>query len=435
MSLYKRVTCAKGGTCNTKGRNAKCSKCGKRPEGGAWWYRFRFAGRVIHESSRSQSLTIAREAEKQRRRQLEESWNRITRRTLPPTFDKASEEWLELQHGRVAQNTISIAKTSLKHLRTVFGSRLLCDISPEDIDTYQQKRVREKAQGKTVNIEVGILRQIMKHNDCWLPLAEKVKPLPVRKGIGRALAPDEENLLLARCTTVDSACYTATVIALNTTMRKDEIRKLRWKQIDLLNGVLTVGTSKTEAGTGRVIPLNPAATRALADWGKRFPSHEPEHYVFPWCEGKHIELSKPTKGWRTAWRTATRAVECPKCGRLQRPTDACEDERCKEDMRKIKSPLAGLRFHDLRHTAITKLAESQASDQTIMAIAGHVSRQMLEHYSHIRMAAKRSALDAIATPLPGVNSSGAASAPARRVHQNDNQKGLHQNAAVGKLLN
>ena len=53
-------------------------------------------------------------------------------------------------------------------------------------------------------------------------------------------------------------------------------------------------------------------------------------------------------------------------------------------MRGIKSPLSGLRFHDLRHTAITKLAESQASDQTIMAIAGHVSQQMLEHYSHIR---------------------------------------------------
>ena len=73
---------------------------------------------------------------------------------------------------------------------------------------------------------------------------------------------------------------------------------------------------------------------------------------------------------------------------------------CKADMHDIKNPLAGLRFHDLRHTAITKLAESQASDQTIMAIAGHVSRQMLEHYSHIRLAAKRTALDSIATPLP-----------------------------------
>jgi integrase len=54
-----------------------------------------------------------------------------------------------------------------------------------------------------------------------------------------------------------------------------------------------------------------------------------------------------------------------------------------------------LRFHDLRHTCITKLAESQASEQTLMAIAGHVSRQMIEHYSHIRMEAKRVALDAI----------------------------------------
>jgi integrase len=61
-----------------------------------------------------------------------------------------------------------------------------------------------------------------------------------------------------------------------------------------------------------------------------------------------------------------------------------------------------VRFHDLRHAAITKLSESQASDQTIMSIAGHVSRQMLEHYSHIRLAAKRAALDSIARPCPSL---------------------------------
>jgi len=54
------------------------------------------------------------------------------------------------------------------------------------------------------------------------------------------------------------------------------------------------------------------------------------------------------------------------------------------------------RFHDLRVTCITKLSESQASDQTVMAIAGHVSKRMLEHYSRIRTDAKRAALDAIA---------------------------------------
>jgi hypothetical protein len=53
-----------------------------------------------------------------------------------------------------------------------------------------------------------------------------------------------------------------------------------------------------------------------------------------------------------------------------------------------------VRFHDLRHTCVTKLAEGRTSAQTLMAIAGHVSRKMLEHHSHIRMEAKRVALDA-----------------------------------------
>lgn len=47
---------------------------------------------------------------------------------------------------------------------------------------------------------------------------------------------------------------------------------------------------------------------------------------------------------------------------------------------------------DLRHTCITKLSGGQASEQTLMSIAGHLSRKMPEHYSHIRMAAKRAAL-------------------------------------------
>jgi hypothetical protein len=41
------------------------------------------------------------------------------------------------------------------------------------------------------------------------------------------------------------------------------------------------------------------------------------------------------------------------------------------------------------------LAESKASDSTIMGIAGHVSRKMLQRYSHVRMEAKRNALDAL----------------------------------------
>jgi hypothetical protein len=105
--------------------------------------------------------------------------------------------------------------------------------------------------------------------------------------------------------------------------------------------------------------------------------------------------TKPMNGWRSAWRSLTRAVTCPACAELQNPAALCRNEKCEADISKLKSSTAGLRFHDLRHHAITELAESQASDRTVMSIAGHVSQQMLAHYSHVRIEAKRKALDAL----------------------------------------
>jgi integrase len=158
----------------------------------------------------------------------------------------------------------------------------------------------------------------------------------------------------------------------------DEIRMLHWSQIDFEKRTVMVGRAKTQAGTGRVIPLNQPAFEALAKWAGRLVEAKPEDYVFPACEAAGIERdhpdkeridpSKPITSWRSAWRAALKRAE------LQ------------------------IRFHDLRHTCITKLAESQASEHTLMAIACHVSRKMIEHYSHIRMAAKRAALDAIVNP-------------------------------------
>ena len=53
---------------------------------------------------------------------------------------------------------------------------------------------------------------------------------------------------------------------------------------------------------------------------------------------------------------------------------------------------------------ITDLAESGAGDQTIMDIAGHVSKSMLKHYSHIRMEAKRNALESLVKRNPAIRS-------------------------------
>jgi integrase len=297
----------------------------------------------------------------------------------------------ECVHGidhRMAAKTQSIHRLALKHLLPFLGGKLLCDITAPQIADYQRIRLQSGAQGRTVNIEVATLRQVMKAADLWLPLAGKVRMLRERHDVAKALTPEQEQALLRGTAVADSACHTATILALNTAMRKDEIRLLRWGQIDFENRTLIVGRSKTDAGTGRLINHQPARIRGTGPLGQI------DHYVFPWCENRQIDPTRATNGWRTAWRRA-----------LKRTGFHC-------------------RFHDLRVTCITKLAESQASDMTIMAIAGHVSRKMLEHYSRIRTDAKRAALDAIAAPIFQVG-----------VHQNVHQLEEGVSDRLAKPLN
>jgi integrase len=126
-----------------------------------------------------------------------------------------------------------------------------------------------------------------------------------------------------------------------------------------------------------VIPLNRNAIVTLAELRERtevIGASQPEHFIFPTCEpGKPIDPTTPMKSWRSAWRSLTEA-----------------------------DGLKGLRFHDLRHQAITELCEMGLSDMTVMGIAGHVSREMLQHYSHIRLDAKRKALEGLETQTPMV---------------------------------
>jgi integrase len=255
---------------------------------------------------------------------------------------------------------------------------------------------------RTVNLEIGVLRRVLKRAKLWHRLTDEIKPLPERSNVGRALEEDQKLWLIrvAQHKPEWQIARLAMTLALNTTMRACEIRGLRWRDVDFLGRTIVVRRSKTEAGE-RLIPLNRAAWASMIELRERSRSLFGDNlsrdwFVFPHAEGfVNPDPSKPMSGWRTAWRRLTRAIECPSCKKLQQPGMACINDECKADIRRVKSPTAGLRFHDLRHHAITELAESQTSEQTIMAIAGHVSARMLAHYSHVRVEAKRKALEGL----------------------------------------
>ncbi len=171
------------------------------------------------------------------------------------------------------------------------------------------------------------------------------------------------------------AIYPALMLALNTGERDAEIRGLQWGRVDLTKAVLTVGFSKTEAGEGRTIPLNSVLLGAMVEYSKwytqRFGTIQPKWFVFPFGKPRPADPTRPMVTLKTSWGNVRKAAK-----------------------------VTG-RWHDNRHTLITDLAESGAGDETIRDIAGHVSKQMLKHYSHIRMEAKRKALESIvAKPNP-----------------------------------
>ncbi len=347
--------------------------------GDVWWYEFWFAGRRIRESSKSPSKTVAKNAEQKRKRELEEGFNNFTdqRHERIRTFNDVADEFVAAYKLRLPQSVV-FAEYAVNHLKRILGSKMLVDFNEAAVTHYQNARLDEAASPKTVNHEVGFLLRILGDPGDLIRIRlrkRKMLKLKVRQTVGKAFTPEEKSRMLEEARKARSPhIYLALTLALNAGMRDAEIKTLTWGQIDFAKKYLAVGRSKTEAGEGRTIPLNSTLLEVFSEYGEwyrdKFGKPRAEWYVFPFGKPSPSDPTRPVTTLKTAWNNV-----------------------------RTKAKVKG-RWHDNRHTMITDLAESGAGDQTIMDIAGHVSKQMLSHYSHIRMEAKRSALEAIVNRQP-----------------------------------
>jgi len=339
---------------------------------GNWYFEFVYDGQRIRESARTTRKTVAIEAEKQKRLALERA-----RAGLPA-------EDLKNRSMAISRSLVAYKKAypidhqekgaQLVTERSVHLERLLGSLRPQDltegrIKKYMTDRLEEGASNRTVNMELSVLSRALGHK--FQIIWPNLKHLPENRHVGRALSPEEEQRLVDAAARNRSRMIGPIVrIALVTGMRRDEIRLLKWGQIDFEQKQITVGRSKTAAGRGRMIPFGPMLESMLTTYVSWYVSKlgaiKAEWYVFPLSSRtKPVDATAPIGSFKGSWDAARKAAKV-----------TC-------------------RFHDLRHTVCTKMAEAGVPESTMLAIMGHMSRGMLERYSHIRHVAKREAMAAV----------------------------------------
>ena len=263
-----------------------------------------------------------------------------------------------------------------------FGDLKLKRFTVEHLTEYQNARLDAGKAPKTINGELSVLRQLLKHAKLWYRFEDYEPIANTKPPVGKALTEEEQARLfdVAQSRSDWLYAYTAAVLGAYCGMRSCEIKALQWKDVDLVAGVLDIRRSKTPAGW-RSPTLNSVCRQTLAqlrDKARLINATEPDHFVFPWHgREQKIDPTRAITSWRSAWRSI-------------RNKAARDDEG-----EMIYPGLQSIRFHDLRHTAVTTMAEKGLPEQTIMAQVGHVSPQMLKTYSHIR----RQALNLAAAAL------------------------------------
>jgi integrase len=239
----------------------------------------------------------------------------------------------------------------LKALLPFFGDLPVVRLNRNMAREFRAWRKRQGVTDATINRALSVLRHIL----FWAldesliaanPMARV--PLVAERRLKRpVMTLSEEDALLPLLSDHLRGIVTA---ALDTGMRRGEILKQRWEDVDLSRKLLLVSSSKTAGGESREIPLNKRLLELFEQ------NRRSEGFVFT-HNGK--ALSWIRKGF---------------LGGIKR------------------AGLRHFRFHDLRHTFNTRLMEAGVIADIRMALMGHSSGDVHSIYTHVELPAKRKAI-------------------------------------------
>nr|WP_233175884.1 site-specific integrase [Dyella sp. ASV24] len=274
------------------------------------------------------------------------------------TFGAALDRYLAEVTPTKKESTQRAERLKAASLRLYFGKYSLAAINTDLVARYRDHRLGEGKKPNTVRLELALAGHLFTtairewrigvvHN----PVANIRKP-SVGEGRDRRLSKEEEKRLRKAVTRHSNPMLRWIFdLALETGMRSSEITGLTRGQVDLHRRIVRL--SKTKNDSARTVPLTLHAKEILAA-ALANPVRPKDCDLIFFGEPGRDGLRRPYN-FNKAWLT-------------------------------IKAELGvnNLRFHDLRHEAVSRLVEGGLSDQEVAAISGHKSMQMLKRYTHLR---------------------------------------------------
>ncbi|MCP4453589.1 MAG: site-specific integrase [Planctomycetes bacterium] len=270
----------------------------------------------------------------------------------------ALERYLREVSSTKKASTHSAEQHKAKALKAKLGAYSLAAITPDLVAKYRDERLELGKSPSTVRLELSLLSHLFtiaikewRVGLTYNPVANIRKPAPA-KGRDRRLSADEEHALFKACDKHSNPMLGWIArIALHTGMRAGEIKSLTRSQVNLNKRV--VHLSDTKNGSARMVPLTRGAAEVFRE-ALDHPTRPDDVDLIFWGEPGRDRKRRPYE-FRPAWRRALKRAD-----------------------------ITGLRFHDLRHEAVSRLVEAGLGDQEVAAISGHKSMQMLRRYTHLR---------------------------------------------------
>jgi integrase len=233
--------------------------------------------------------------------------------------------------------------------RAFLKKKRIDEVTAWDVERFKAARV-ENVTKSTVNRDLAVLKRLFSLAVDWGLLdknpLKKIALYRIEETLMRVVTEEEERSLIEAAAPHFKPVI---VVAINTGMRRGELLSLRWDEVDLHSGTITVKQSKS--GRVRHVPLNKTAQEALAS------VPEPhEGCVFRYRGSKINDV-------KTAFLKAVKRAGIPPC-----------------------------RFHDLRHSFATRLVLAGVDLATVKELMGHASISTTMRYAHPSPPHKREAV-------------------------------------------